>query len=66
MAMPELRDLEERLAALRKQIASATRGGYTPLQILQLRRECQLLWAQVELCRHDQLAALIPPAANRT
>ena len=64
--MPDLRDLETRLAALRQQIASATGGGYTPLQILQLRRECQLLWAQVELYRHEQLATLIPTSANRT
>jgi hypothetical protein len=56
----ELRDLEERLARLRKQIALGTAGRYTPLQILQLRRDCQLLWAQIELYRRRQLATLIP------
>jgi hypothetical protein len=58
--MPELKDLEQKLAALRKQIAMGERGGYTALQILQLRRECQLLWAQIELHRHEHLVALVP------
>ena len=59
LAMPELRNLEERLAALRKQIAHGRASGLTPLQILQLRRDCQLLWAQIELCRREQLAILV-------
>jgi hypothetical protein len=62
--MPELRDLEERLAALRKQIALGTAYGLTPLQIMQLRRDCQLLWAQIELCRREQLATLVSRRLN--
>jgi hypothetical protein len=56
--MPELTDLEERLAALRKQIAYGRSSGLTPLEILQLRRDCQHLWAQIELYRREQLATL--------
>jgi hypothetical protein len=62
--MPELRDLEERLAALRKQIAHGTASGLTPLQILQLRRDCQLLWAQIELCRREQLVTHVSRLLN--
>ena len=62
--MPDLRDLEERLAALRKQITHGTAFGLTPLQILQLRRDCQLLWAQIELCRREQLATLVSRLLN--
>ena len=60
--MPKSRDLEERLAALRKQIAHVS--GLTPLQILQLRRDCQLLWAQIELCRREQVATLVSRPLN--
>ena len=58
--MPELLDLEARLAALRRQIALGGAGGYTPLQILQLRRDCQRLWAQLETRRREQLVNLLP------
>ncbi|HLH88168.1 MAG TPA: hypothetical protein VKX28_06895 [Xanthobacteraceae bacterium] len=60
--MPELKDvkdLEERLAALRQQIAAGTARGYTSLQIQQLRRHCHHLWAQIELHRREQLATVI-------
>jgi hypothetical protein len=62
--MPGLRDLEERLAALRKQIAHGNACGLTPLQILQLRRDCQLVWAQIELYRREQLATLVSSLLN--
>lgn len=62
--MPGLRDLEERLAALRKQIARSDARGLTPLQILQLRRDCQILWAQIELYRRKQLATLVSTLLN--
>jgi len=58
--MPALRDLEAKLAALRKQITLAKVSGCTPSQILQLRRDCQLLWAQIENYRREQLASLVP------
>jgi hypothetical protein len=60
--MPELKDLEEKLAALRRQIALGAGGVFTPLQILQLQRECQLLWAQIEQRRREHLATLVPNA----
>jgi hypothetical protein len=58
--MPNLRDLEEKLAALREQIAHGKARGLTPLQIVQLQRDCQRLWAQIEMCRREQLASLVP------
>ena len=64
LAMPEGKDLEARLAALRKQIALGIAGGYTPLQILQLRRDCQFLWAQLETQRREQMASLLPPFSD--
>ena len=64
LAMPDLRDVEERLAALRKQIAHDKASELTPLQILQLRRDCQLLWAQIELYRREQLATLVSSLLN--
>jgi hypothetical protein len=60
--MPGLRDLEDGLAALRRQIARARPGDYTPLEILQLRRNCLCLWAQIEVCRREQLTRLVPQA----
>jgi len=60
LAMPGLKDLEERLAALRRQIARGKPGDYTPLEILQMRRECQRLWAQIEACKREQLTSLVP------
>jgi len=62
--MPGADDLEEKLkalAALRRLIALGRPGGYTPLEILQLQRECQRLWAEVETCRREQLTSLVPP-----
>ena len=64
--MPGLKDLEERLTALRRQIAVAKPGDYTPLEILQLLRDCQRLWAQIEACRREQLAGLVPQGLVRT
>lgn len=64
--MPGLKDLEEGLAALRKQIALGKPGDYTPLEILQLRRDCQRLWAQIEMRRREQLTSLVPPEPIRT
>lgn len=57
--MPGLGDLEERLAALRRQIALAKPGAYTPLQILQMRRDCQRLWEQIDAHRREQLTSLV-------
>jgi hypothetical protein len=61
--MPELKDLDEKLtalAALRKLIALGRPGGYTPLEVVQLQRECQRLWAQVETRRREELTGLLP------
>ena len=46
--MPELRDVEAQLAALRREVALGKRNGYTPTEILKLRRECHQLWAIIE------------------
>jgi len=58
--MPGLKDLEERLAVLRRQVALGSRGGYTALELLQLLRDCQCLWSQIETCRREQLTSLVP------
>lgn len=60
LAMPGLKDLEEKLAVLRGQIALARPGDYTPLEVLQMGRECLRLWAQIEVCRREQLSGLVP------
>ena len=62
MAMPDVRDLEARLAALRRDVALGNGAGYTPTQILKLRRECHQLWATIEelKLRGSALAELRP------
>jgi hypothetical protein len=62
--MPELRELESRLAILRRQIDDAKRAGSTPSQIRKLQTQCWQLWAAVERCKHEHLAALL--AARRS
>jgi len=57
--MPELRELEARLAILRRQIDEAKRAESTPSQIRQLQAECWQLWAAVERCKHEHLSALL-------
>jgi hypothetical protein len=51
--VPELRDLEAKLAALRRDVSAAGRGGCTPSEILKLRRDCTNLWAAVERLKYD-------------
>jgi len=63
MAMPGPDDLEQQLAALRRLIALGKPGDYTPLEVLQLRRECQRLWAEIETRRREQLTSLVPPGS---
>ena len=60
MAMPDVRDLEARLAALRRDVALGNSAGYTPTQILKLRRECHQLWATIEELKLSALAELRP------
>jgi hypothetical protein len=52
IAVPELRELEARLAALRREASAAKRGGCTPSEILKLRRDCTSLWAAVERLKY--------------
>jgi len=61
--MPEIHELETRLATLRRQVDEAKRAGSTPSQIRKLQAECWQLWAAVERCKHEHLSALL--AARR-
>jgi hypothetical protein len=57
--MPEVRELEARLAALRREVTEAKLSGYTPSQIRKLQAECWQLWAAVERYKHEHLFDLI-------
>lgn len=46
--MPEVRELEAKLVALRREVAEATRSGFTPSQVRKLRADCRNLWAAIE------------------
>jgi fibrillarin-like rRNA methylase len=46
--MRDLRDLETKLAELRRDIAQRKRAGYNETEILKLQRECYRVWAAVE------------------
>jgi hypothetical protein len=52
--MPEVSELETRLANLRREVAEAARSGSTPSQILKLQKECCQLWAALELYKYEQ------------
>jgi hypothetical protein len=51
--MPEVRDLETKLVALRREVAEAKRSGLTPSQIQKLRAECWQLWAAIERYKYE-------------
>jgi hypothetical protein len=51
-AVPELRELEAKLAVLRRDVAAARHGGCTPSEILKLRRDCATLWAAIERLKY--------------
>jgi predicted ATPase len=61
-AMPEVRDIECKLAALRQEVAEARRTGYTPSQLRKLLNDCRLLWGALEQFKY---AHLIDPAPTR-
>ena len=52
-AMPEMRELELRLANLRREMAEAARSGSTPSQLLKLQKECCQLWAAFERHKYE-------------
>ena len=51
--MPEVRELEAKLVALRHEVAEATRSGVTPSQVRKLQAECRHLWAAIERCKYE-------------
>jgi len=57
--MPEVRELEARLATLRRQVAEAQRSGSTPTQLRKLQAECWQLWANLERYKAEHLFALV-------
>ena len=59
--MPEVRDLEAKLAALRREIADAGRSGFTPSQLRKLQADCRELWAAVERYKYEHVFDLVAP-----
>ena len=53
--MPEVRELEARLASLRREVTEARLSGSTPSQIRKLQAECCQLWAEVERYKYEHL-----------
>ena len=51
--MPEIVELEAKLASLRRDVADAKRSGFTPNQLLALQRECLAIWAAIERFKYD-------------
>ncbi len=58
MALPEVRELEAKLASLRLEIADAKRSGSTPSQIRKLQTECCRLWAAIERRKYEHALEL--------
>jgi predicted ATPase len=56
--MPEVREIEAKLAALRQEVAEAKRTGYTPSQIRKLLQECCALWTAVERFKYAEQSDL--------
>ncbi|HLH92522.1 MAG TPA: hypothetical protein VKX28_29175 [Xanthobacteraceae bacterium] len=56
--MPEVRDLEAKLVALRREIADGRRCGFTPTQLRLLQATCCELWAAVERHKYGQVFEL--------
>jgi hypothetical protein len=60
--MPQVHEIEAKLAALRQEVADARRSGSTPSQLRKLLLECCQLWADMERCKHEH--ALTPVATR--
>ena len=52
--MPEVGELEAKLVALRREVAEATRSGFTPSQVRKLQADCWHLWAAIERCKYER------------
>jgi hypothetical protein len=57
--MPEARELEMRLAALRQDIAEAKRAGTTPSHLRKLQTECWQLWAAIDRYKYAHALDLV-------
>jgi len=60
--MPEVRELEAKLASLRREVAEAKRSGFTPSQLRKLLADCCEIWAAIERYKYDN--ALDPASAR--
>ena len=56
--MPEVRELEAKLVALRREVAEARRSGFTPTQLRKLHADCWQLWAELERYKYDHAVDL--------
>jgi hypothetical protein len=59
--MPQVREIEAKLAALRQEVADAKRSGSTPSQLRKLLAECCQLWADMERYKHEHALTLAGP-----
>jgi hypothetical protein len=57
--MPEVRELEAKLASLRREVAEARRSGFTPLQLRKLQTDCRAIWAEIERHKYDHARELV-------
>ena len=61
MPMPQVHEIEAKLAALRQEVAEAKRSGSTPSQLRRLLAECCQLWADMERFKHEHMLNLSAP-----
>ena len=59
--MPQVREIEAKLALLRQEAAEATRSGSTPSQVRKLLAECCELWADLERFKYEYALTLAAP-----
>ncbi len=62
--MAELDELENRLTALRHELAVMSREGCTPTQFLKLQRDLVRAWAAVEECKSSRMPVRLPTGAG--
>jgi hypothetical protein len=59
--MPQVREIEVKLATLRQEVADAKRSGSTPSQVRKLLAECCQLWAELERFKYEHALNVTAP-----
>ncbi len=62
--MAERDELENRLTALRHELAVMSREGCTPTQFLKLQRDLVHAWAAIEECKSSRMRVQLPGDAT--